>query len=126
MVRSTISAPSRTGPKAAARSTSRRPVRDTSIDRIAHLQPRVDADDLAADIRGEIGRQERHHVRNLFHAPRTADRKPRVELRPPVLAAELPLRHPLRAAAVAVRHDRPRVDADDADAVAHALAAEAL
>ncbi len=65
-------------------------------------------------------------MRHFLDPAGTPDREALIELGPAVLAAEFALGHPLGAAAMPVGHDRPRIDADDAHAVAHAFAAEAL
>jgi hypothetical protein len=86
----------------------------------------VDIDCGAADEPGACGRQKHDKLRDFFGSAGPSGGKLGVQFRPAVLVAEEPFgaRHDVRQ--VAARHGGPWIDGDDAHAVAHAFAAEAL
>src|SRR3569833_2192728 len=85
-----------------------------AIDRIDHTRriPRV------------IRRQERHEVADLARMRRTAERQALLEFLVAALVAELVLGPRLQQRDVAVGADRTGINADHADVVGEALAAE--
>ena len=86
--------------------------------------PAIDGKDHARGIAGAVRGQERHQVADLARMGGAAERHALLEFLVAVLVAELVLGAGLQQRDVAVGADRAGIDADHADVVGEALAAE--
>src|SRR5438876_6492008 len=84
----------------------------------------VDGKDHARGVAGTVGGEERHQVADFAGMRGAAERKSLLKLLVAVLVAELVFGAGLQQGDVAVGSNRTRIDADDADVVGEALAAE--
>src|SRR5262249_11392136 len=84
----------------------------------------VDGKNHARRVTRAVGGEIRHQVANLARMRGPAERQAFLEFLVAALVAELVLRPGLEQRDVAVGADRPRIDADHADVVGEALAAE--
>src|SRR5215472_6180122 len=84
----------------------------------------VDGEDHARRIARAIRRQKRHQVPDLARVRRPAERQSLLEFLVAVLVAELMLGARLEQGDVTVGADRARIDADHANVIGKALAAE--
>src|SRR6266446_10976643 len=90
----------------------------------ARADAAVDGKDHARGVAGTVGGDERHQVADFAGMRGAAERKALLKLLVAVLVAEPVFGAGLEQGDVAVGSDRPRIDADDADVVGEALAAE--
>src|SRR5258708_26159243 len=92
------------------------------------LPPRADAAvdgvDHAGGVAGTVGGEERHQVADFARMRGAAERKALLKLLVAAFVAELVLGASLQQGDVAVGSDRTGIDADHADVVGDALAAE--
>src|SRR6202044_2063698 len=84
----------------------------------------IDREDHARGIGGTVRGEERHQVADLAWMSGPAVRKALLEFLVAVFVAELVLGAGLQQRDVAIGADRARIDADDANVVGEALAAE--
>src|ERR1700682_2770620 len=84
----------------------------------------VDGKNHARGVTGAVRRKERHQIADLAGRGRAAERQALLKFLVAVFVAELVLGAGLQQRDVAVGADRPRIDADHADVVGEALAAE--
>src|SRR6202166_5367030 len=84
----------------------------------------IDGKDHAGGITGAVRRQKRHQVADFAGVRGAAERQALLEFLVAVLVAELMFRAGLQQRDMAVGADRAGIDADHADIVGEALAAE--
>src|SRR5260370_2353937 len=84
----------------------------------------IDGKDRAGGVAGTVGGEERHQVAEFARMRGAAERKALLKLLVAVLVAKLVFGASLQQGDVAVGSDRTGIDADDADVVGEALAAE--
>src|SRR5260370_1347901 len=84
----------------------------------------IDGKDHARGVAGTVGGEERHQVADFARMRGAAERKALLKLLVAAFVAELVLGASLQQGDVAVGSDRTGIDADHADVVGEALAAE--